>query len=481
MRAADPRSLGLLRIAIGSVLIADVLRRLPDFAHFYTNAGMLPNHTTLWQPLRPHAISFFFTLSTPAEALLGLLACLGVFVCFTLGWRTRLFQLLALVCLISLHGRVTMLENGGDIALSNLLFWSTFLPLGRRFSLDAKIAAEANPNFVHDTRPITSLAVLAIILQFGVIYLFNAFNKYGVEWLDGSAVHYAMHQDRIATALAVAVRENLPLAGLQAMTWMAIATEYILAALILTPFLRRYAHRVVLLTAPGLHLSFALFLNLGLFSYAMLAWLPLLLTSEDWDWIARRRGQEPEVVNSDSDERSSPAWTGRLREATVVAFLIACGFQLLNENPITPERFRLEKPAIVQAMIGYPRLRQGWSMFAPRSPINETLLVVDARTVDGRHVDPIAWASRGTDEVIRDHIPKALGFSQFWVSIVERMPGHAPYHGALRDWILRHHERTGNDNDAVVRFEVVNLIAESPHLGEDEDYPISEQLVLRYP
>jgi hypothetical protein len=265
------------------------------------------------------------------------------------------------------------------------------------------------------------------------------------------------------------------------MTWMAIATEYILAALILTPFLRRYAHRVVLLTAPGLHLSFALFLNLGLFSYAMLAWLPLLLTSEDWDWIARRRGQEPEVVNLDSDESSSPAWTGRLREATVVAFLIACGFQLLNENPITPERFRLEKPAIVQAMIGYPRLRQGWSMFAPRSPINETLLVVDARTVDGRHVDPIAWASRGTDEVIRDHIPKALGFSQFWVSIVERMPSHAPYHGALRDWILRHHERTGNDNDAVVRFEVVNLIAESPHLGEDEDYPISEQLVLRYP
>jgi hypothetical protein len=32
-----------------------------------------------------------------------------------------------------------------------------------------------------------------------------------------------------------------------------------------------------------------------------------------------------------------------------------------------------------------------------------------------------------------------------------------------------------------VRFEVVNLIAESPHLGEDDDYPVSEQLVLRYP
>ena len=52
---------------------------------------------------------------------------------------------------------------------------------------------------------------------------------------------------------------------------------------------------------------------------------------------------------------------------------------------------------------------------------------------------------------------------------------------SLRDWILRHHERTGNDNDAIMRFEVVNLIAESPHLGEDDDYPVSEQLVLRYP
>lgn len=471
----------MLRITLGGLLIADVVRRLPDFVHFYTNLGILPNHTTLWRPIGSHPFSFFFTLSTPAEALVGLFVCLGVFICFTLGWRTRLFQALALICLVSLHGRVIFLENGGDVVLGNLLFWTTFLPLGRRFSLDARFAAQGDSNYVADTRPVRSFAVLAIILQFAVIYLFNGMNKYGPEWADGSAVHYAMHQDRIVTTLGILARDNLPLVGLKTMTWAAIVTEYALAFLIVTPFLRRYAHRIVLLAVPGLHLSFALFLNVGLFSYTMMGWLPLLLTSEDWDWIARRRGVVAEAVGIGGDDAVPPAWIARLREGTVIAFMIACALEVLNQNPVVPERLRPPRPALVHAMIGYPRLQQGWSMFAPRAPINETLVIVDARTVDGRHIDPLAWASRGTDTVVRDHIPKALGLSHFWVSIVERIPTRDQFHSSFSDWILRHHERTGNENDAVVRFEVINLVVESPHFGEGEDYPITEQLVFHFP
>ena len=39
----DPRSLALGRIAIGLVLIADLLRRIPWLRDFYSNAGLIPN------------------------------------------------------------------------------------------------------------------------------------------------------------------------------------------------------------------------------------------------------------------------------------------------------------------------------------------------------------------------------------------------------------------------------------------------------
>ena len=38
-------------------------------------------------------------------------------------------QVLALICVLSLHGRVTLLENGGDWMLGELALWTAFLPL----------------------------------------------------------------------------------------------------------------------------------------------------------------------------------------------------------------------------------------------------------------------------------------------------------------------------------------------------------------
>ena len=46
----DPRSLALCRIAIGVVLIIDLVRRIPLLRDFYSNQGLLPNHTVLWRP-----------------------------------------------------------------------------------------------------------------------------------------------------------------------------------------------------------------------------------------------------------------------------------------------------------------------------------------------------------------------------------------------------------------------------------------------
>jgi hypothetical protein len=133
----DNRSLALGRIVLGVVLIVDLLRRVPLIRDFYSNLGLLPNHTVLWRPLAPRMFSFWFMASLPEESALWFVVAFVCFLCFTVGYRTRLFQVLSFALTVSLHERILYAENWGTVVLAELLVWTLFLPLGRRFSVDA--------------------------------------------------------------------------------------------------------------------------------------------------------------------------------------------------------------------------------------------------------------------------------------------------------------------------------------------------------
>ena len=138
----DPRSLGAFRIAFGLVLFSDLFRRWVDLRFWYTNSGLLPNHTLLWRPPSEHSFSLFFTVSNRFEAQLGFALCAVVYAMFLFGYRTRLAQVLALVARVSLNSRLAALENGGDMVMDLLCLLTLVLPLGARFSLDALCAPD---------------------------------------------------------------------------------------------------------------------------------------------------------------------------------------------------------------------------------------------------------------------------------------------------------------------------------------------------
>jgi hypothetical protein len=95
-------------------------------------------------------------------------------------------------------------------------------------------------------------------------------------------------------------------------------------------------------------------------------------------------------------------------------------------------------------------------------------IVVDAVTVDGRHVDPYnAFATRYSEPTMRT-LPPRLDMSYWSCDYTVRIPGFRQYQGAFRDWILRHHERTGNENDRIVSFEVYDVSHFPPGPGETE-------------
>src|SRR4029079_1563381 len=137
----DPRTLAFDRIFFALVMIGDLLRRIPWIREFYTNAGILPNHTVLWRPPVERLFSFFFMSSLPEDAAIWVAICFSCFFCSLIGWRTRLFHVLSFVMTTSLHNRMLFAENWGGVAIGALMIWTVFLPTGRRFSVDAVIAS----------------------------------------------------------------------------------------------------------------------------------------------------------------------------------------------------------------------------------------------------------------------------------------------------------------------------------------------------
>lgn len=310
--SADPRSLGLLRIGLALLLLGDLLRRIPDLETWYTNAGLLPNHAQLWRPASEYMFSLFFLASHEGEAIFGFVLCGLAYLGLLVGWRTKLFQVLSLVAVVSLHSRVVLLENGGDVAMGLLAAWTLFLPLGRRFSVDALLASlrsrrESHPKELEArhwdpsrTAPVVSLAVFGVLVQLAAIYFFNAVHKTGPAWRDGSVVYWVLHQDRIVTWLGEALRDGLPLSVSKVFTWSTLLLEASAPFLLLTPFGTLTARRLAMVALPLMHLGFSAFLNLGFFTPTMITYFLILPAAADWEawgrWWKKRKSTGPRTV-----------------------------------------------------------------------------------------------------------------------------------------------------------------------------------------
>ena len=464
----DPRSLGLFRIGFALLLLFDLAHRFRELDFWYTNSGLLPNHTLLWRPAATHMFSFFFMASSGAEARVGFLVCGAVYVCLLFGYRTRTMQLLAAVCRISLNSRLAMLENGGDMVMNLLALFTLALPLGQRFSVDAWRAA--TPGRAPSNAPVTSLAVLGLLLQFAVIYFFNALSKDGDAWRKGEAVYFALHLDKYTTELGVYMREHLPREAFAVLSYGTLAVEWLAAVLILTPVFVHKARLVAVCSMPLLHLSFGLNLNLGAFSPAMIAFYPLLLTHVHWDALGRffARGRTPLPARTFVPRRRFKLQT--LLSETALAVLIACiGLEVLNDNAAVPVRWRFPQPAWAKAVIEYPRLYQGWHMFAPTPPLTDTMIYIDAITSEGMHVDPYNEVASRSHFPAAQVVPTWLDQSQFFTMYSDRIasPDYAAYRQALLEWLVAYPQRTGRPLDCLVKFDA--------YWVEDGTAPLAER------
>jgi predicted DCC family thiol-disulfide oxidoreductase YuxK len=166
-----------------------------------------------------------------------------------------------------------------------------------------------------------------------------------------------------------------------------------------------------------------------------------------------------------------------LRESFVAVMFVGLVIQAVNDNQYANRRLRVHRPEWVVRSVNTFRLLEGWGMFAPEPPYEDGRVVVDARTKDGRKLDPFT----GT---LPDFDPNTPGWwhEQFWCDYNNRIrfEFHVPNRQHLKDYLRHWHEYEGHPNDELVAFDVWWMPDKSPRPGEKLAIPQPPQKLVSH-
>jgi hypothetical protein len=491
VRAFDKRTLGALRIALGAVLLGDLLRRTPSWEAFYSDAGLAPSWTALEEADRMGQLSLALAFSGPLSTWVYWAACAVAALALAVGYRTKLAQVGAFVLFTGLNGRTLLVENTGYTLENLVLAWTLLLPLGDWFAVDGRRSPRTRGE---RAAPHESVVGICLVAQAFAMYFFNVVHKTGSAWRDGSAVFAVLHVDRMATPFAVWMREALPNGVLAALTTTVLVAELacaVLAACVCIPRVSIAARRSLVVVGMLLHFAFGAALTLGPFSWVAGVLCLSFVSRHDWDWLARATGARWLELPPATGEPPMPPTTGAVaraqafaRESLAVAMLAAAAHRGAIDMPAP--RARLEawfggpvpNPALFRALTERLRLGQGWALFAPEPLLEDGLLVVDATTASGRRLDPLTGRPPDLDL-------SALRGSQrdqLWGDYGHRLAlrQNEAYLPALRAYVEAFPQRTGAPDDAIVHARAWWLRDRCPRLPERTPSGATQRLLLSW-
>ncbi len=170
----DLRSLALLRVCLGLLILADLATRARHFTAHYTDLGVAPRDVILDQYGMSCYLSVHWWLrgSVAAEALVFVVG--GLFAIGLIAGRfTRIMTAGCWYLQASLLMSMPLLHTAGDRTLQLMLFWSLFLPVGARWSLDASKRSDVGAK----SNTYVSVAGFAILMQVCFVYWFAVSQK----------------------------------------------------------------------------------------------------------------------------------------------------------------------------------------------------------------------------------------------------------------------------------------------------------------
>jgi hypothetical protein len=180
-----------------------------------------------------------------------------------------------------------------------------------------------------------------------------------------------------------------------------------------------------------------------------------------------------------TEPSSAALWYARTKqmgaEAMVLVLVVCCGSQVLIENRAVPKWLKPEKrPEWMTAVVVYPRMFQGWSMFAPSPPTDDGRVVVDGVTKDGRKLDPFT----GKEPTFEVQPKDGFRMNQIWGDFHRRI-GEQRFEGYLdgvREMIKNFHVISGKKEDELKSFEVWFVNERIPPPGQPRGAPEKRRL-----
>src|SRR6187551_2718199 len=165
----DTRSLAAFRIAFGIIVVLDVANRIPDLVVHYTDAGALPRSAIADHIGRAEHISLHMASGSAGWIAFLFAIHLVAGLALSVGWHTRLATAVCWVLTVSLHNRNPLVLHSGDVIIRQMLFWSLFLPLGARWSIDARrpLLRPAPPT------TFVNVGTAGFLVQLACIYVFT--------------------------------------------------------------------------------------------------------------------------------------------------------------------------------------------------------------------------------------------------------------------------------------------------------------------
>ncbi|HEX6275846.1 MAG TPA: hypothetical protein VFZ53_22545 [Polyangiaceae bacterium] len=188
---------------------------------------------------------------------------------------------------------------------------------------------------------------------------------------------------------------------------------------------------------------------------------------------------EPVGLARETSFRVALGDAGRaLREAAVVLLGVAVIAAILHDNPFVPRSLKPKRAEWMVKVIEYPRILQGWSMFAPEPPYEDGRVVVDGRTADGRKLDPFSGGTPSFDTLGA----RGWDHEQFWCDYHNyiRFSGNGGRRQFLREYLLHQHEFSGHVRDRLVAFDVWWVQDRSPLPGARRGLQLAPEKLLSY-
>lgn len=395
----DLRALAAFRIALGLVILTDLLVfRVPGLVPFYTDAGVFPR-SALAETYPAFASASIHAVSGSPWIQGVLFVVAGIFaICLCLGYRTRLATLVSVVLLASIQIRNPHVLNGGDTILTSLLFLGLFLPLGARWSLDARRRErESNKQTSMATASgdrIVSIATMTILSHLVVIYATNAVLKFQSElWMEGIAVQRIFHLEQFLAFLGPSLAEFSLV--LTAVNWAWIVT---LSTAPLLLVLVGWGRTAVVVAFVCSHLGMVLTMQLGVFPFVMITGLLLFLPPRVWDRVERSRSRavlnrleaRVRIKTPDGPGLSVPSIPSVQIPATfrragrIVATVVLVAVLLTSVLWQTAQAGLVDSPA---AELEGDLDDVGWVFFAPNPPDTSTDYIVEAELESGDRID----------------------------------------------------------------------------------------------